>query len=68
MKHYEQVKSMSVKELAEFLHLGLDGVCFEACEKATGNKFKCPHGEDAPSEKCIECLEKWLESEVKTDA
>ena len=68
MKHYEQVKSMSVKELAEFINTAPDEVCFDNCLKSTGNKFECPHGEGVPSEKCIECLEKWLESEVETDA
>lgn len=68
MKQYERVKNMSVKELAEFMNICPDNICFENCQKSTGNQFLCPHGEGVPTEKCVECIEKWLESECDSNA
>ncbi len=65
MKNYDRVKKMSVKELAELLYRANDDICFENCQKDTGNKFECKFGEGVPFERCIECMEKWLESECE---
>ena len=61
---FEQIKAMSIDEMAEFL-MNSDQICFDTCKKATGNKFKCPFKDDGDVLKhCLGCYFRWLNSEV----
>ncbi len=62
--NYDQVKAMSVEQMADFMYDAVDKICFERCSKETGNEFCCKHGEDVRPESCINCIKHWLESEV----
>ncbi len=60
MTHFEEIKQMNVEDLANVLQDARDDICFEMCEKNTGNKYSCPYEE----QDCTACIAKWLESEV----
>ena len=57
MTRFEQIKLMSVEEMAEAINAKTYGCMF---------RFGCPCdcGEDYP-ESCVEEIKKWLESEVE---
>ena len=61
---YDLVKKMNIDELTEFLYSANDKVCFETCEKSTGNMFECPIKDDVTPENCKSCIKRWLEQEV----
>ncbi len=61
--NFDRIKAMSVDELAEFLQRGGDHICFDTCEKATGNKFQCKY-ESLTEKNCVQCMVEWLEAEV----
>lgn len=69
MTHFEEIKQMNVDELANWINNQLndldDDICFKMCEKSTGNKFLCPHGEEVEIVHCKACVKKWFESEVE---
>lgn len=67
MTNFESIKNMTVEELANTLYYANDKICFENCNKITGNKYTCPIGEKAEPENCKDCMKRWLESEVDTE-
>ena len=64
MTNYDNIKAMSVEELADVLYDTNDKICFENCSASTGNKFSCPLGDNLNISECKKCMKKWLESEV----
>lgn len=64
MTNYDNIKAMSVEELADVLYDANDKICFENCSASTGNKFSCPLGDNLNISDCKKCIKKWLESEV----
>ena len=62
--NYDNIKAMSVEELADVLYDANDKICFENCSASTGNKFSCPLGDNLNISDCKKCIKKWLESEV----
>lgn len=62
--NYDRIRNMSVDELAEVLYRANDEICFENCNKDTGNKYSCSFGDELKPENCLTCMKRWLESEV----
>lgn len=66
---FDRIKAMSVEELARVIDkydLGISSkICFEKCEKMTGDKYHCSYPEEERESKCIDCVKEWLESEVQ---
>ena len=62
--NYDNIKAMSVEELADVLSDQNDKICFENCSASTGDKFSCPLGDNLNISDCKKCIKKWLESEV----
>ena len=65
MTNLERIKAMTVEELAEFIYSANDNICFENCNRDTGNKYSCKFGDDLKPENCINCMKIYLESEVE---
>lgn len=65
--NYDRIRNMSVGELAEVLYKANDDICFNNCTQNTGNKYKCPFSDNVKPKNCINCMKKWLESEVDTE-
>ena len=67
--NFDRIKAMSVDEMAKLIEecdLGLESkICFEQCEKMTGDEYKCPYPEEERLSHCIDCVKQWLESEVQ---
>lgn len=65
MNNFENVKQMNLDELARFLQKAADKICFDTCEKGSGDKFQCPISlGDITSEDCVRCAKAWLQEEV----
>ena len=63
MTKFEQIKSMNVQELAE----GIDKMQFttnEICKSVTNCPYMDEEGTVSDDCNCVECIVKWLESEV----
>lgn len=67
--NFDRIKAMSVDEMAKLIEecdLGLESkICFEQCEKMTGDEYKCPYPEEERLSHCVDCVKQWLESEVQ---
>lgn len=64
MTNFERIKAMSVEEMAEFMCSANDTICFDNCNRDTGNKYSCKFGDSCTPENCIKCMKEYLESEV----
>lgn len=66
MTNYEQIKQMTVNEMAEVMYCAVDNICFSVCKTSTDNKFQCPYETEDPKN-CTRCIVMWLESEVEAE-
>jgi hypothetical protein len=66
--NYDRLRNVSVEEMAKFIDDKCtdlsEKICFEHCEKTTGNKHACPYIRNYQSMNCFKCIKQWLESEV----
>lgn len=64
MTNEERIKSMSRREMAEYIYAHDDELNDEICKNA---HTECPFGDNVNSEHCYKCIENWLESEAVQD-
>lgn len=62
--NFDRIKAMSVEELAEYLYNTDDLLCDEICKHSQVD-YVCPYADEPTKEMCINCVKKWLESEVQ---
>lgn len=66
MTKFEQIKAMNVREMAE----GIDKMQFttnEICKAVTNCPYMDEEGDVSDDCNCVECVVKWLESEVEEE-
>ena len=67
MTNYDRIRCMSIEEMAEFMYSEIDKICFNTCERETGNEFQCPYEINVTNceTTCVNCIKKYLESEAE---
>ena len=56
LTNYDNIKAMSVEELADVLYDATDKICFENCSSTTGNKVSCPFRENVDISDFKKCI------------
>ncbi len=62
--NYDRIRNRTIDEVAEYIYSRDEILLDEICKSAHD---ECPFGDNIEPSNCINCIKRWLESEVDTE-